>query len=214
MNLNKHRRTQLITWLFLIIFILGFVVLFGHISYADEVELINSTTFVSLDQIGYEMSEYDTFADMYDARDNISSYFTKDELELLASTVWGESGDETYSSQIWTAKVLLNRIESKYFPDTVEGVVYQGGGRQFNAVWRSNFGYYTEDSYNAVIVAFNNTTITKDIVYFANVKLSSDSKFIKNVIIPNTVEIDGGHNYAFDDRIRKDLAKQEVKDGK
>ena len=138
---------------------------------------------------------------------DIGAIYTNKEIDLLASTVWSESGNENFESQIWTARVLMNRVNSKYFPNTVNGVVYQGNGRQFNGVLRDNFGYKTKESYHAVLMAHYADFITDDIVYFANVELSSDSKFINNVIIPNTVKITGGHNYAYDDRIRDNLNK-------
>ncbi len=46
---------------------------------------------------------------------------------LLAKVVYGESRGEEYTGQVAVAAVVLNRVESSLFPDSLAGVIYQPG---------------------------------------------------------------------------------------
>jgi len=54
------------------------------------------------------------------------------DLELLARAVHAEARGEPYVGQVAVAAVILNRVESPKFPNTVAGVIYQPGA--FTAV--------------------------------------------------------------------------------
>ena len=49
------------------------------------------------------------------------------DLTLLARVVYGEARGEDYVGQVAVAAVVLNRVESSSFPNTIAGVVYQAG---------------------------------------------------------------------------------------
>ncbi len=53
-------------------------------------------------------------------------------LNLLSKLVYGEARGEPYSGQVAVAAVVLNRVKSSSFPNTVAGVIYQSGA--FDAV--------------------------------------------------------------------------------
>lgn len=53
-------------------------------------------------------------------------------LNLLARVVYGEARGEPYAGQVAVAAVVLNRVKSSQFPNTISGVVYQSGA--FDAV--------------------------------------------------------------------------------
>jgi spore germination cell wall hydrolase CwlJ-like protein len=128
--------------------------------------------------------------------------YSDEELELLYAIVWAESGN-SYMNMVATATVIINRINSKYFPDTIYDVVYQGNGVQFNAVRREDFGYYDpENTVEAVHEAIDNPIFDSSVVYFANVSIATDSSFINNVLLPNKVAEYGGHTFARDPRIQ------------
>jgi N-acetylmuramoyl-L-alanine amidase len=46
---------------------------------------------------------------------------------LLARVVYGEARGEPYTGKVAVAAVVLNRIDSSQFPDSLSGVVYQPG---------------------------------------------------------------------------------------
>ncbi len=49
------------------------------------------------------------------------------DLNLLSRLVYGEARGEPYSGQVAVASVVLNRVKSSSFPNTVSGVIYQRG---------------------------------------------------------------------------------------
>ena len=52
---------------------------------------------------------------------------TSSDLNLLARVVYGEARGEEYVGQVAVAAVVLNRVKSSAFPNTIAGVVYQAG---------------------------------------------------------------------------------------
>ena len=48
-------------------------------------------------------------------------------LNLLSRLIYGEARGEPYSGQVEVAAVVLNRVRSSSFPNTVSGVIYQSG---------------------------------------------------------------------------------------
>lgn len=61
-----------------------------------------------------------------------SSGSSSNDLNLLSKVVYAEARGEPYSGQVGVAAVVLNRVSSSSFPNTVAGVVYQTGA--FDAV--------------------------------------------------------------------------------
>lgn len=53
--------------------------------------------------------------------------YTKKELRLMAAIIFCEAGNESYKGKMAVASVIMNRVESKKFPNTVKGVIYQKG---------------------------------------------------------------------------------------
>ncbi len=49
------------------------------------------------------------------------------DLNLLSRLVYGEARGEQYIGQVAVAAVVLNRVKSSNFPNTVAGVIYQSG---------------------------------------------------------------------------------------
>lgn len=49
------------------------------------------------------------------------------DLNLLARLVYGEARGESYTGQVAVAAVVLNRVKSSSFPNTIAGVIYQSG---------------------------------------------------------------------------------------
>ncbi len=66
-----------------------------------------------------------------------ASLYQESELSLLARLVSGEARGEPYIGQVAVAAVVLNRVRSDKFPDTVAGVIFQPGA--FDAVWDGQF---------------------------------------------------------------------------
>lgn len=58
--------------------------------------------------------------------------FSENDIKLMANAVYGEARGEPYEGQIAVAAVILNRVESETFPNTVSGVIFEP--RAFTAV--------------------------------------------------------------------------------
>ena len=61
-----------------------------------------------------------------------SSSTNSNDVNLLARLVYGEARGEPYTGQVAVAAVVLNRVKSSSFPNTIAGVIYQKGA--FNVV--------------------------------------------------------------------------------
>ena len=61
-----------------------------------------------------------------------SSSSNSSNLNLLARIIYGEARGEPYTGQVAVGAVVLNRVKSSSFPNTISGVIYQSGA--FDAV--------------------------------------------------------------------------------
>lgn len=49
------------------------------------------------------------------------------DLELLASIIFCEAGNQSYEGQVAVGAVVMNRVNSTSYPNTIEEVIYQSG---------------------------------------------------------------------------------------
>ncbi|MBQ6788092.1 MAG: cell wall hydrolase [Lachnospiraceae bacterium] len=91
---------------------------------------------------------------------------TDEEILLMQKVVSAESRGESPEAQYTVACVILNRMESPIFPDTLEGVVRQSG--QFTCVGNGiiNNVPITESVEQAVAKALDNNTVDEDVLWF------------------------------------------------
>jgi len=93
--------------------------------------------------------------------------YRETELSLLARLVSGEARGEPYIGQVAVAAVVLNRVRSDEFPDTVSGVIFQRGA--FDAVWDGQFDLTPTDScIRAARDALNGWDPTGGCLYYYN----------------------------------------------
>ena len=59
------------------------------------------------------------------------------DISLLAALIQCEAGGESYEGKLAVGSVVMNRVSSSHFPNTVAGVIYQGG--QFSPVASGRF---------------------------------------------------------------------------
>lgn len=64
---------------------------------------------------------------IYSSSSSSSSSSNSNNLNLLARLVYGEARGEPYTGQVAVAAVVLNRVKSSSFPNTISGVIYQSG---------------------------------------------------------------------------------------
>lgn len=96
------------------------------------------------------------------------------EYEILAAMIWCESGNQSYDCNLAVASVIMNRVRSGIFPNTVKEVVFQEG--QFppaTAGILENcllYGKTTENCYKAAQAAMNGEDNTDGCLYFNTYK--------------------------------------------
>lgn len=61
-----------------------------------------------------------------------SSTSNSSNVNLLARLIYGEARGEPYTGQVAVGAVVMNRVRSSSFPNTISGVIYQSGA--FNVV--------------------------------------------------------------------------------
>lgn len=63
---------------------------------------------------------------------NLPGGYSQNDIQLMANAVYGEARGEPYTGQVAVAAVILNRVESASFPNTISGVIFEP--RAFTAV--------------------------------------------------------------------------------
>ncbi len=112
-------------------------------------------------------------------------------LELLAHLVYGEARGEPYLGQVAVAAVVLNRVESAAFPNTVSGVIYQSGA--FDAVSDGQINLSPNaQCYRAAQDALNGWDPTNGCLYYYNPSTAT-SKWIWSRTVMLVI---GKHNFA------------------
>lgn len=101
---------------------------------------------------------------------NVVNLKDKD-VEILQRIVEAEASGETIKGKMLVANVILNRVKDSYFPDTVEGVVFQsdGGTYQFSPI--KDGRYYSvkvsSDTKKAVSRVLKGEDESKGALYFS-----------------------------------------------
>jgi len=105
---------------------------------------------------------------------NTPKGFSQNDIRLLANAVYGESRGEPYTGQVAVAAVILNRVNSPSFPNTVSGVIFEPGA--FTAVADGQI-YLTpnETSKKAVLDAINGWDPTGEALYYFNPATATSS---------------------------------------
>lgn len=99
-------------------------------------------------------------------------FLDEESIEILCRIVEAEAGTEDEKGRILVANVVMNRVESSRFPDTVKGVVFQksGGLYQFSPV--ANGRYYrvtvSEETREAVEKVLRGKDESQGALYFVN----------------------------------------------
>lgn len=91
------------------------------------------------------------------------------DLQLMARAINGEARGEPYEGQVAVGAVILNRVKSSRFPNTIAGVIYEPGA--FTAVSDGQINVpIAEDStvYKAAQDALNGWDPTGGAIYYFN----------------------------------------------
>ena len=112
------------------------------------------------------------------------------DLNLLSRIIYGEARGEPYEGQVAVGAVVLNRVRSSSFPNTIAGVIYQSGA--FDAVSDGQINKTPNSTAKkAAQDALNGWDPSKGAIYYFNPKTATN-KWIWSR--PMTVTI-GNHRF-------------------
>ncbi len=98
---------------------------------------------------------------------NVPQGFSQNDIQLMANAVYGEARGEPYEGQVAVAAVILNRVASPSFPDTVSGVIFEP--RAFTAVADGQIWLTpNETAKEAVLDAINGWDPSSNALYYFN----------------------------------------------
>ncbi|MFD1360578.1 spore cortex-lytic enzyme [Lentibacillus salinarum] len=98
---------------------------------------------------------------------NVPQGFSQNDIQLMANAVNGEARGEPYVGQVAVASVILNRVESPTFPNSVSGVIFEP--RAFTAVADGQIWLTpNETSREAVLDAINGWDPSGNAIYYFN----------------------------------------------
>lgn len=125
----------------------------------------------------------------------ITTGISEQEMDLMARLVTAEAGGEPYAGKVAVAKVILNRVNSTEFPNTITDVIYEPikYGYAFTPVTDGRINQpATHEARMAVEEAISTKGSNSDWLYFYNPKTSTD----KWITTRQTVAVIGNHVFA------------------
>ncbi len=103
-----------------------------------------------------------------------NSNYTNSDLYLLAKCIYAEARGESYTGQVAVGAVIMNRVASSSFPNTISGVVYQKGA--FTAVSDGQINLSPDKTaMNAAQDAMNGWDPTYGCLYYYNPAVATSS---------------------------------------
>ncbi len=120
-----------------------------------------------------------------------NSSYTNSDLYLLAKCIYAEARGESYTGQVAVGAVVLNRVASSQFPNTVSGVIYQR--HAFTAVSDGQINLTPDQTaMNAAQDAMNGWDPTYGCLYYYNPAVATSSWIFSR----KTVTTIGKHIFA------------------
>ncbi|XNQ64702.1 spore cortex-lytic enzyme [Alkalihalobacillus sp. 1P02AB] len=102
-----------------------------------------------------------------DKATNVPAGYSDNDIRIMAQAVYGEARGEPYIGQVAVAAVILNRVNSPSFPNTVSDVIFEP--RAFTAVADGQIWLEpNETSRKAVLDAINGQDPTGNALYYFN----------------------------------------------
>lgn len=108
--------------------------------------------------------------------------YNEDEVYWLSRIIYAEAGGEPFLGQIAVGNVVLNRVKSKSYPNTVYGVIFDRKyGTQFSPVALGTV--YRTPSNSAVIAAklcLEGYSLSDTALFFLNPRIATNNWIVKN----------------------------------
>ena len=111
-----------------------------------------------------------------------SSFYKSDEVLWLARIIHAESSGEPMNGKIAVGNVVLNRVASPQYPNTIYGVIFdRKHGTQFSPVsFGTIYNTPSEESVIAAKICLEGYTLSSEALFFMNPKLATTSWIAQN----------------------------------
>ena len=125
-----------------------------------------------------------------------ADFYKSDEVYWLSRIINAEAGGEPFKGKIAVGNVVLNRVASPSYPNTIYGVIFdRKGGTQFSPVSLGTiYNKPNADSIIAAKLCLEGYTLSDSILFFMNPRLATNSWISKNR--PFAFRI-GNHNFYY-----------------
>lgn len=135
-----------------------------------------------------------TVAGSYSPLTHASKFYREDEVFWLSRIITAESSGESLLGQIAVGDVILNRVKSSQYPNTIWGVIFDKKyGVQFSPVLDGRI--YNTPTYTSTLAAkicLEGTSLSDDAIFFLNPRTAQSSWIIKSREYAYTI---GGHDF-------------------
>ena len=109
-------------------------------------------------------------------------FYNKDDLYWLSRIISAESQGEVLRGKIAVGNVVLNRMRSSSYPNTIYGVIFdRKNGTQFSPVAiGSIYNTPTQESVIAAKICLEGHTLSNEILFFMNPRIATNNWIAKN----------------------------------
>lgn len=119
------------------------------------------------------------------------SYYARMDLYWLSRIIYAEANGQPFDGMIGVGNVVLNRVQSPRFPDTIEGVVFEPG--QFTPVDNGSINNTpSEEAVRAAQMCLDGVNTVGDSLFFLNPSVADASWFNSALTYVTTI---GGHAF-------------------
>ena len=134
----------------------------------------------------FGQSSFDVIPDL---EIKLNPNISRDDIILLARIIHGEARGEDFKGKVAVGSVILNRIRSSQFPDTIRDVILQKG--QFSSLMDGQANYYPgEEELQAARASLLGYDPTMGSIFFYNPDVATNTAWISR---RNFVTRIGGH---------------------
>lgn len=109
-------------------------------------------------------------------------YYDEDELYWLSQIIHAESQGEPFLGKLAVGSVILNRVDSEEFPDTIYDVIFDDEhGVQFTPTTNGEINKPAgEESIMAAKICLEDTRLSEEILYFLNESIATNFWVVEN----------------------------------
>ena len=123
-----------------------------------------------------------------------SKFYREDEVYWLSKIISAESGGESLIGQIAVGDVILNRVKSALYPNTIYGVIFDRKyGVQFSPILDGSI--YKNPTYTATLAAkicLEGTSLSDDALFFLNPRVAESNWIVRTREYAYSI---GGHDF-------------------